>query len=271
MSQGHPPDAMPMGAAMAESVIRADWPAPRHVQALASTRVGGASIGPHASLNLGNHVGDDPAAVSRNRALLQSRLGLPAEPVWLQQVHGIEVVVLEKASAGAPTADASITGTPGVVCAVLTADCLPVLLSNRAGTQVAAVHAGWRGLSGGVIEATLAALAARGAPAHTLLAWLGPAIGPASYEVGDDVREAFIRSDPEALSAFRASRPGHWWLDLYTAARQRLQRAGVPQVSGGGLCTLADAARFYSHRRDGQAGGATGRQATLIWIDPARR
>jgi len=261
--------ASPGNAGLAETVIRPAWPAPPHVRALATTRAGGVSSGPYASLNLGDHVGDDPAAVRRNRALLEAALGLPAAPTWLRQVHGTAIAVLDgPAGATPPTADAAATGLPGIVCAVLTADCLPVLLCNRAGTQVAAAHAGWRGLAGGVLEATIAMLAARGALPHTLLAWLGPAIGPADYEVGNEVRDAFIRTDPEALSAFRPARPGHWWLDLYTAARQRLQRAGVPQVSGGDLSTAGDAARFYSHRRDGAAGGATGRQATLVWIEP---
>lgn len=254
---------------LSDTVIRPDWPAPAQVRALATTRAGGVSTGPYASLNLGDQVGDEPAAVGRNRAILQAELDLPAAPVWLRQVHGTEVAVLdEPAAAHPPIADAAVCSTPGVVCAVLTADCLPVLLCNRAGTHVAAAHAGWRGLAGGVLEATVAALASRGAAAHTLIAWLGPAIGPANYEVGDEVRDAFIRSDPEALSAFTAGRPGHWQLALYTLARQRLQRVGVPHISGGGLCTLDDAMRFYSHRRDGQHGGRTGRQATLAWIEP---
>lgn len=243
-------------------VIEADWAAPPAVRALATTRSGGASRAPWASLNLGDHVGDEPAAVLRNRQGLRAALGLPAEPAWLQQVHGTAVV--DAAAAGPrPAADAAWTGTPGVVCAVLTADCLPVLFCNRAGTHVAAAHAGWRGLAGGVLESTVGWLAAAGVRPESLLAWLGPAIGPASYEVGAEVRAAFLRSDPAAEDAFRPVRPGHWLLDLYAAARLRLRRAGVTAVTGGDYCTLAEPDRFFSHRRD----GVTGRQATLIWLE----
>ncbi len=262
--------AIPLSA----TVIRPAWPAPPAVRALAPTRVGGVSAAPYAPHNLGDHVQDDPLAVRDNRQRLHRELNLPSAPVWLRQVHGTAVADLSgrrPADTSVPTADAALGTFLGAassaVCVVLTADCLPVLFCNRAGTHVAAAHAGWRGLADGVLEATVSALAARGAPAHTLLAWLGPAIGPAHYEVGGEVRDAFMRSDPEALSAFRAVRPGHWLLDLYTVARQRLQRAGVPQVSGGGLCTFSDAARFHSHRRDGGGHRHTGRQATLIWIE----
>ena len=247
---------------MRQALIRPEWPAPSRVQAVATTRIGGVSSGPYASLNLGDHVGDEPAAVRRNRELLRAELALPSEPFWLQQVHGTTVV--EAAGSGdRVTADASWTSTMGVVCAVLTADCLPVLFCNREGTHVAAAHAGWRGLAAGVLEATIAALEVEGAPPDSLLAWLGPAIGAASYEVGADVRDAFLRADPAAESAFRSSRPGHWWLDLYATARQRLHRAGVMTVTGGDHCTLAEPDRFFSHRRD----GVTGRQATLIWLE----
>lgn len=242
-------------------LIRPEWSAPPRVQAVATTRIGGVSLGSYASMNLGDHVSDDPSAVRRNRELLRAELALPAEPVWLHQVHGTAAV--EATVTGTRvTADASWTSTPGVVCAVLTADCLPVLFCNRAGTHVAAAHAGWRGLSAGVLEATVAALVAAGATAESLLAWLGPAIGPASYEVGADVRDAFLRSDPAAGNVFRPDRPGHWLLDLYAAARLSLRRAGVTAISGGDYCTLTEPERLFSHRRD----GITGRQATLIWL-----
>lgn len=242
-------------------LIRADWPAPAWVQAVATTRAGGVSTGAYASLNLGEHVDDEPAAVRRNRELLRFKLALPSDPVWLQQVHGT-VVVDAGAATTTVTADASWTRATGVVCAVLTADCLPVVFCNSPGTHVAVAHAGWRGLSGGVLEATVAALVAAGASADSLLAWLGPAIGPESYEVGADVRDAFLRADPAAEAAFHAHRPGHWRFDLYAVARLRLRRAGVTAVSGGDHCTLAEPARFFSHRRD----RVTGRQATLVWL-----
>lgn len=243
------------------SLIRPDWAAPACVHAVATTRNGGASRAPWSALNLGDHVGDDPATVLHNRELLRDALELPGDPAWLQQVHGTAVV--DAARAGErEAADASWTTSRGVVCAVLTADCLPVLFCNRAGTHVAAAHAGWRGLAAGVLESTVAWLAADGVRPDSLLAWLGPAIGPATYEVGDEVREAFLRADPGAGSAFRPGRPGHWRLDLYGAARQRLRRAGVTAISGGNFCTLAEPERFFSHRRD----GVTGRQATLVWL-----
>lgn len=248
-------------------LISASWPAPPNVRAVATTRQGGVSVGTFEALNLGDHVGDGASAVSHNRALLRDALALPGEPVWLRQVHRADVVTLTGAvsdSVPRRIADAAITRTPGVVCTVLTADCLPVLFCNRAGTHVAAAHAGWRGLSAGVLEATVAALADAGAPADSLLAWLGPAIGPASYEVGMEVRDAFLKPDPSAAAAFQPNRPGHWLLDLYAAARLRLARAGVTAVSGGEYCTFAEPERFYSHRRD----GVTGRQATLIWLGP---
>ena len=243
------------------ALIQPDWPAPSRVQAVATTRPGGVSTGPYSALNLGDHVNDEPAAVRQNRELLRTGLALPGEPAWLQQVHGAAAV--DAALAGdRVTADASWTRSAGVVCAVLTADCLPVLFCNREGTHVAAAHAGWRGLAAGVLESTVAWLAADGAPPASLLAWLGPAIGPSSYEVGVEVREAFLRSDPAAAAAFSSNRPGHWLLDVYAAARLRLQRAGVTAVFGGHHCTFAEPERFFSHRRD----GVTGRQATLIWL-----
>lgn len=238
------------------------WPAPPGVRACMTTRAGGVSEGIYASLNLAGHVGDRPGHVAENRRRLRARLGLPAEPAWLRQVHGYRVV--DAAAAGLDEeADASMAREPGRVCAVLTADCLPVLFCDRAGSRVAAAHAGWRGLAAGVLEETLAALAV--APADVLV-WLGAAIGPGHFEVGDEVRLAFTARHPRAAAAFRPGRPGKWFADLYALARLRLAAAGVTQVYGGGLCTHADAARFYSYRRDGE----TGRMAALIWIDVAQ-
>lgn len=233
-----------------------DWPAPPNVHALVTTRAGGVSIGPYASLNLGDHVGDDPAAVAANRAVLHQQL--PAEPVWLKQVHGIRCI--DAAAVGDTEADASLTRAPETVCAVLTADCLPVLLCDRGGTVVSAAHAGWRGLAAGVIESTVAAM---GVPGDQVLAWLGPAIGPDHFEVGGEVRELFMAHDADAEEAFRPRSNGKWLCDLYALARQRLARLGVRRPAGAEFCTVRDQARFYSYRRD----GATGRFASLIWID----
>lgn len=247
--------------------IEASWPAPPWVRAGCTTRLGGASAGRYASLNLGGHVGDDPACVARNRALLREYLCLPAEPLWLRQVHGCDVITagaqLSPCGAGGE-ADAAVASEPGAVCAVLTADCLPLLLCDRAGTRVAAVHAGWRGLASGVIEAAVRRL---GIAPENLLVWLGPAIGPDAFEVGDEVRAAFVAWDGAAAGAFRRSQAGRWWADLYGLARQRLQALGVDQAWGGGFCTKSDERRFFSYRRD----GITGRMASLIWLasDPA--
>ena len=236
-----------------------DWPAPPRVRACTSTRSGGHSSAPYAGFNLGDHVGDDPAAVAANRRLLAAELELPAQPRWLRQVHGC--AVLDAAAEGADcTADAVLARGPGRVCAVLTADCLPLLLCDRAGTRVAAVHAGWRGLAAGVIEAAVERL---GRPPSELLAWLGPAIGPDAFEVGPEVRAAFVRSDPAAADAFVPVRPGHWLADIYRLARLRLAALGVGLVSGGDYCTVSDPERFYSFRRD----GVTGRMASLIWLE----
>ncbi len=242
------------------SWIPADWPAPAGVHAGATTREGGTSTGVYASLNLGTHVGDAPAAVEENRARLRRLLRLPGEPAWLEQVHGTRVVDLARDRADAP-ADAAVCAVPGTVCAVLTADCLPVVLCSRDGQAVGVAHAGWRGLAAGVVEATVAALTRVGAPPADLLAWIGPCIGPGAYEVGDEVREAFTASDPEAAVAFSANARGRWQADLPALARLRLARVGVMRVYGGQLCTASDATRFYSHRRDGRCG----RLATLVW------
>ena len=242
-----------------------DWPAPSRVRALCTTRGGGVSRGAYAGLNLGDHVGDDPESVAANRALLRARLALRGEPLWLRQVHGCSVVGgvggdWVEDGLDACEADAAVTHEPGTVCAVLTADCLPILLCDRAGTQVGAVHAGWRGLAAGICEAAVARMQA--APGD-LLAWLGPAIGPDAFEVGSEVRSAFLAADPGATGAFRPSPCGRWLADIYILARRRLAALGVVSVWGGGLCTFGDAQRFYSYRRD----GVTGRMASLIWLD----
>jgi YfiH family protein len=234
-----------------------DWPAPAGVRALVTTRSGGVSTGPYASMNLAEHVGDDPGFVAENRRRLRTHL--PAEPLWLSQVHGHAVVCAEDAVEGV-AADAAFTRRAGRVCAVLTADCLPVLLCNDAGTVVAAAHAGWRGLAGGVIEATLRAM--NEPPAH-LLAWLGPAIGPQAFEVGAEVRAAFLAHSPDAAAAFAAQENGKWLADLYRLAGLRLHGLGVERVFGGGFCTCRDPQRFYSFRRE----KTTGRMATLIWME----
>ncbi|HUW36212.1 MAG TPA: peptidoglycan editing factor PgeF [Rhodocyclaceae bacterium] len=232
------------------------WPAPAAVRALATTRAGGVSVPPYHGCNLATHVGDEPRAVAENRRRLGS--ALPAEPLWLAQVHGTRVVNAEEAESGIE-ADACVARSAGRVCAVLTADCLPVLLADDAGSVVAAAHAGWRGLAAGVLEQTVAVMAV--APAR-LVVWLGPAIGPAAFEVGQEVREIFCAHDPAAAGAFAANDRGRWQCDLAALARQRLARAGVARVFGGGLCTYSDPGRFYSYRRD----GVTGRMASLIWL-----
>lgn len=241
-------------------VFAPDWPAPPGIRALMTTRQGGTSPPPWDSLNLGVAVGDDPARVSVNRSLLRGLL--PQEPRWLRQVHGRAVVHADGvANHAPPEADAAWTTTAGVVCCVQVADCLPVLLAARDGSAVGAAHAGWRGLASGVIEAAVAAMPV---PAGTLLAWLGPAIGPARFEVGGEVREAFVGHDPDSAGAFQPHGPGKWLADLFALARRRLRAAGVSAMHGGGLCTVSNPARFFSHRRDRPGG----RMAALVWIEP---
>jgi polyphenol oxidase len=234
-----------------------DWPAPPNVRALTTLRSGGVSKPPYASLNLAAHVGDDPDAVAGNRSLLLHAAALPAEPCWLEQVHGTRVIDAADWRPGVE-ADAMVAMQPGRVCVVLTADCLPVLICDVSGTRVAAVHAGWRGLAGGVIEAAIRALDVE--PGR-LIAWLGPAIGPDAFEVGGEVRARFTDADPAASSMFRPGRPGHWLADLFGLARLRLRAAGVDAIHGGGQCTVSRHHRYYSYRRD----GTTGRMASLIW------
>ncbi|MEZ0211260.1 MAG: peptidoglycan editing factor PgeF [Methylophilus sp.] len=236
--------------------ISPDWPAPANVKALQTTRAGGFSTGNYASLNLGDHVKDNPLHVAHNRQSLSPFL--PTEPVWLQQVHGIRVIDASTSSC-IETADASFATRKEVVCVTMTADCLPVLLCDEAGSVVAAIHAGWRSLCDGVIEATVKAMPVEAAQ---LMAWLGPAIGPDAFEVGGEVRAQFIAQDAQAETAFRPQ--GDKWLgDLYTIARQRLNTLGIHQIYGGGRCTFNEPDTFFSFRRDGD----TGRMATMIWLE----
>jgi polyphenol oxidase len=273
-------------ATMAEGLLRADWPAPAGIRALTTRRdAEGVSQPPFDRCNLGHANdpdGDDPAAVEANRERLLAVAGLPSRPHWLRQVHGTAVCRFERPPLYAldggrdvireapPQADAAVTATPGVVLAILSADCLPVLLCADDGSEVAAAHAGWRGLAAGVLEATVAAMHV---PPARLLAWFGPAAGPAAYEVGDEVRAAFLDSalhgaaDPDTAAAFVPSRPGHWHCDLFRLARRSLQRLGLTAIHGGGECTISHRERWFSHRRDGRSG----RMASLVWIEPSVR
>ena len=235
--------------------ILPDWPAPKRIRAIITTRKGGASRGEFASLNLGQRTGDDPQAVAANRTRLRGVL--PQEPRWLKQVHGSRVVVADEVTTP-PEADASVARQPGTVCAVMIADCLPVLLADASGNVVAAAHAGWRGLAAGVVDATVQAM---GAAPDNVLAYLGPCIGPTAYEVGADVHDAFVAGDPESGPAFSPHRPGKWLADLHMLARRALARAGVTRIYGGVQCTYSNPERFYSYRRE----RTTGRMAALIW------
>ncbi|MBI3902162.1 MAG: peptidoglycan editing factor PgeF [Nitrosomonadales bacterium] len=242
-----------------EHIITPDWPAPGNVRALQTTRNGGASAAPYSSLNLGSHVGDVPLAVARNRQLLAPLL--PNEPVWLNQVHGT-VAVDTGTPQCTPQADACIATHAGAVCVVMTADCLPVLLCDDEGSVVGAVHAGWRGLCDGVIEQAVRAM---NSPPGNLMAWLGPAIGPQAFEVGDEVRAAFVARQSQAAAAFVPGVAGKWYADIYELARLRLNALGINRIYGGGLCTYSDHSRFFSYRRD----GATGRMGSFIWLAEA--
>lgn len=242
-----------------------NWPAPANVKAMQTTRNGGISATPYNSLNLGNHVNDNPMHVAHNRQSLSQFL--PSEPVWLNQTHSISVVDAANTSC-IPDADASYSNRKNVVCVTMTADCLPVLLCDQAGTVVASIHAGWRGLCDGIIEATISRLLAKPSDlmACNLMAWLGPAIGPNAFEVGSEVRAQFIAKDAKSEHAFTA-KGDKWLCDIYKIARQRLNNIGITQIYGGGIdqdfCTYADKENFFSYRRD----GVTGRMATLIWLD----
>jgi len=253
--------------------LQPQWPAPSRVKALCTSRNGGASMGAYDSFNLGDHVGDAPEAVAANRAALARMLGV--RPVFLSQVHGAKVIALDAASTDGQVADAAITSQAGVACTIMVADCLPVLLTDRQGRRVAAAHAGWRGLAGqngaGVLEATLEAFrspAPDGAEfiATEIIAWLGPCIGPQAFEVGAEVRQAFVAHDPAAAALFAEAGPGKWRADLAGLARQRLAALGVQQVFGNdsspAWCTVSQASRFFSHRRD----RVSGRLAACIWL-----
>ena len=247
----------------AAPILRTQWPAPGRVHAFTTLRHGvGVSQPPFDGFNLGSRCGDDPEAVASNRTALVERFGLPSAPCWLRQVHGTDVVRLSQLPPEEPEADAAVTSSPGTVLAILTADCLPVVFAAADGSEVAAAHAGWRGLAAGVLEATVAAMRT---DANDIVAWLGPAAGPQAYEVGTEVFETFTARDPQAASAFVATRRGHWRVDMYALARQRLGDAGIDmhRVHGGGLCTISDPQRFFSHRRDQRSG----RMATLAWIE----
>lgn len=239
-------------------MITPNWPAPPQVKAYTTTRHGGVSHPPYDSFNLAEHVGDDAQAIANNRAILAETLKLPTEPIWLNQVHGTQAIAAQPTYFNC-SADATYTNQLGQVCVVLTADCLPVLVCDRHGTTVAAAHAGWRGLAAGILEATLQHFQV---PAQDILVWLGPAIGPQVFEVGDEVRTTFIQVLPSAQSAFTPSRPGHWLANLYHLAQQRLSQQGVTHIYGGDFCTYTDPERFYSYRRD----KVTGRMASLIWL-----
>lgn len=238
--------------------IQPDWPAPKNVKAVSTTRVGGVSEGVWNSLNLGDHVNDNPLHVAENRKRLAQALALPNEPLWLKQVHGIDVAgedVLEQGFC----ADARISKIANQVCVVMTADCLPALICDRRGKQVAAVHAGWRGLVSGILEQTVSQFEAE---PDELLVWLGPAIGSKAFEVGEEVRDAFVAHQEDAYQAFVSNRSGHYLANIYMLAKQRLNRAGVDAIYGGDHCTYTEEERFFSYRRDGE----TGRMASLIWM-----
>lgn len=256
----------------AAALLRPAWAAPAGVQACTTLRFGaGVSAAPFDAFNLGAACGDDADAVRANRAALRTLAGLPVRPRWLRQVHGTDVLRFGEDDVAAidaadddlavsGEADAAVTDAPGVVLAILTADCLPVLFASRDGRRIGAAHAGWRGLHAGVLEATVAAMQA---PADGLVAWLGPAAGPTAYEVGTEVFDAFTSHDAASATHFTPTRPGHWHADLFALARRRLHAAGVTAVAGGDACTLTEPARFFSHRRDGRSG----RMATLVWRD----
>lgn len=246
--------------AMNNHWIVPDWPVPSRVRSLVTTRHGGVSTDAYTSLNLGAHVGDDPQAVAENRRRVERCL--PGTPLWLNQVHGSCVLDAGNPVDAARDADAAFSRRSDVVCAVMTADCLPVLLCDRSGSVVAAVHAGWRGLHAGVLEQAVAAMACSDGQ---ILAWLGPAIGPSAFEVGDEVRNVFVAANSAAEMAFKALGAGKWLANIYLLARFALQRVGVNDIYGGDYCTVHETTRFFSYRRD----GVTGRMASLIWLAAA--
>lgn len=234
-----------------------DWPVPSQIKAVSSTRLGGLSRAPYDGLNLGTHVGDNKKTVEHNRLLLQKKAHMPSAPIWLNQTHSTQVVECNTPTDRILDADGLFTSTTNVVCSAMTADCLPVLLTNVQGTQVAAVHAGWRGLADGIVENAVKRFDGE------VIAWLGPAIGPSAFEVGKDVLEAFVAFDSNAHDAFLAKEQGKWYANMVLLATQRLNAVGVKHVYGGQYCTYSDRERFYSYRRD----GVTGRLASFIWIE----
>ena len=245
------------------SMIIPNWNAPSNVKAFASTRVGGFSADAYQGLNLGMHVGDDASLVERNRIWLTQHASMPAAPVWLNQTHSTDVITVLEPTSNVLDADGAFTTATGVVCSAMTADCLPVILTDTNGTQVAAVHAGWRGLASGILENAVAKFSNLNSD-NQIIAWLGPAIGKQAFEVGDDVLEAFVSFDPQAKLAFKAkTEAGKWLANMSQLATQRLTKVGVSQVTDSNLCTFADSDAFYSYRRD----GVTGRQATFIWLE----
>ncbi len=241
-------------------VIKPNWSAPPHIKAYSTLRSGGVSHAPYHTFNLAHHVGDEREAVQQNRELLKKTLGLPADPIWMEQTHSTIALPAIPENYG-KNADAAFTQEVNRICVIMTADCLPILLCDREGTTVAAIHAGWRGLANGVIESTLAAM---NFPNQNLLAWLGPAIGPSVFEVGEEVRQLFIDAHKDAMHFFKPSPNQRWLADIYGLARLRLQQQGVIDISGGEYCTYSDKESFFSYRRDGNK---TGRMASLIYID----
>jgi purine-nucleoside/S-methyl-5'-thioadenosine phosphorylase / adenosine deaminase len=239
-------------------LIIPNWPAPNNIKAISTTRHGGYSLAPYAQLNLGSHVGDDPHLVEQNHEYITQSANLPEEPRWLDQVHGTTVINSQHWHQDIK-ADAVFSQHTDHVCAVMTADCLPILLCNQQGNTVAAIHAGWRGLAAGIIEKTLQTFSCE--PSE-IMAWLGPSIGPSQFEVGLEVYELFVANDPIASEAFKIKDPQHYLADIYLLARQRLQENNVEKVFGGDFCTVSDEERFFSYRRD----GITGRMASMIWI-----
>ncbi|ROV57554.1 peptidoglycan editing factor PgeF [Vibrio ponticus] len=240
------------------SLIIPNWKVPKQVKAISTTRLGGHSAAPYQGLNLGSHVGDELATVLENRQVLVELAGMPSAPIWLNQTHSTRVEVVDKPTSSTLDADGLFTTQRGVVCSAMTADCLPVLLTNTQGTQVAAVHAGWRGLAHGIVENAVEMFEGE------VIAWLGPAIGPSAFEVGDDVLQAFCDFDAQASRAFKPTgTAGKWWANMDQIATQRLNKLGVSQVYASGMCTYSDPEQFYSYRRD----GVTGRQASLIWLE----
>lgn len=244
---------------MITSFLQPNWPAPQNIRAFTTLRQGGVSQAPYNEFNLAQHVHDNPQHVTLNRALLKEKLNLPAEPVWIEQTHSTIALTAQPSHRNCE-ADATFTTETNQVSVILTADCLPILLCSIKEPFVASIHAGWRGLANGIIESTLAASQQN---SHHLIAWLGPAISAAHYEVGDEVRNYFLNADSMAETAFTPSLKGRWLANLYALARLRLAKAGVSEVYGGDYCTFSDPQRFFSYRRDGSQ---TGRMATLIWI-----